>query len=117
MKRHCMIHGIALLALWSGAGSLSLHAQAHTSHKVLLEAELRPGQTLRYEIEAAGSFLPISDAIGAMLNPARGPCDYALASIVTLRPQPPNTEGNIPVEARYSETRVTSLRCSLFSEA
>jgi len=115
MKRLRLTHGIALLALWSSAGSLSLHAQVHSSHKVLLEAELKPGQTLRYEIEATGSFLPISDAVGAMLNPPRGPCDYALASIVTLHPQPPDKDGNIPVEARYSETRTTSVRCSLFS--
>lgn len=117
MKRHCIVHGIALLALWSAAGCIRLHAQTNAAHKVLLEAELKPGQTLRYEIEAAGSFLPISDAVGAMLNPRRGPCDYAFASIVTLRPQPPNIDGNIPVEARYSETRVTSVRCALFSEA
>jgi hypothetical protein len=83
----------------------------------LLQADLNPGQVLRYEVEAAGSFLPISDAVGAMLNPPRGPCDYALASIVMLRPQPQDKDGNIPVEARYSETHVTSLRCSLFSEA
>jgi hypothetical protein len=117
MKRYCISYGIALIALWVGAGSLSLHAQNRAPHKILLEAELKPGQTLRYEVEAAGAFLPISDAVGAMLNPPRGPCDYALASIVTLRPQSPDKDGNIPVEARYSETRVTSVRCSLFSEA
>jgi hypothetical protein len=117
MKRRWIIHGVALLALWSGAGRLSLHAQARAPHRVLLQADLNPGQVLRYEVEAAGSFLPISDAVGAMLNPPRGPCDYALASIVMLRPQPQDKDGNIPVEARYSETHVTSLRCSLFSEA
>src|SRR5450755_1783061 len=99
MKRHCIIYGIALLAVCAGAESLSLHAQNRAPHKILLEAELKAGQTLRYEVEAAGSFLPISDAIGAMLNPRRGPCDYALASIVTLRPQPPDKHGNTPVEA------------------
>lgn len=113
--RHYNIVGIAVLGLvCAGAPS---HAQSRPSHKILLEAELKPGQVLRYEIEAAGSFLPVSDALGAMLNPARGPCDYALAAIVTLRPQPPDKDGNTPVEARYSETRVTSVRCSLFSEA
>jgi hypothetical protein len=117
MKRRWIIHGVALLALWSGAGRLSLHAQNRAPQKIVLEAELKPGQVLRYEIEAAGSFLAISDAVGAMLNPPRGPCDYALASIVTLRPQSADKDGNIPVEARYSETRVTSVRCSLFSEA
>jgi hypothetical protein len=115
MMRHYNIVGIAVLGLvCAGAPS---HAQSRPSHKILLEAELKPGQVLRYEIEAAGSFLPVSDALGAMLNPARGPCDYALAAIVTLRPQPPDKDGNTPVEARYSETRVTSVRCSLFSEA
>jgi len=117
MKRHCIIYGIALLVLWAGTGRLSLQAQNRAPHKVMLEAELKPGQILRYEVEAAGSFLPISDAVGAMLNPPRGPCDYALASIVTLRSQSPDKDGNIPVEARYSETRMTSVRCSLFSEA
>jgi hypothetical protein len=116
MKRHCIIFGIALLT-FAGCARPSLHAQARAQHKIALEAELKPGQVLRYELEAAGSFLPISDAVGAMLNPPRGPCDYALAAIVTLRPQPPDKDGNIPVEARYSETRVTSVRCSLFSEA
>ena len=116
MKRHCIIFGTALLT-FAGCARPSLHAQARAQHKIALEAELKPGQVLRYELEAAGSFLPISDAVGAMLNPPRGPCDYALAAIVTLRPQPPDKDGNIPVEARYSETRVTSVRCSLFSEA
>jgi hypothetical protein len=98
------------------AGPTVAHAQSKTSqHKLLLQADLKPGEVLRYELEAAGSFLPIADASGANLFPARGPCDYAMAAIVTLRPQPADKDGNIPVEATYSDTRVTSVRCALFS--
>jgi hypothetical protein len=104
--------GLVCIGLTAG----SLHAQSKTSqHKLLLQAALKPGEVLRYELEAAGSFLPIADASGANLFPARGPCDYAMAAIVTLRPQPADKDGNIPVEATYSDTRVTSVRCALFS--
>ncbi len=85
--------------------------------KLLLQAEVKPGEVLRYELEAAGSFQPIADASGAILTPPRGPCDYALAAIVTLEPQSPDKDGNIPVQATYSKTRVTSVRCALFSAA
>jgi hypothetical protein len=118
MKRHLVIFGTASLALLFCAGAADMPAQSRPApHKILLEADLKPGEVLRYELEAAGSFLPIADASGAILTPPRGPCDYALAAIVTLRPQAPDKDGNIPVEARYSETRVTSVRCSLFSGA
>jgi hypothetical protein len=106
------------LALWSCAGTAVVRMRAQSpagEHKLLLRADLKPGEVLRYELEAAGSFLPITDASGAILTPARGPCDYALAAVVTLRPQAPDKDGNTPVEARYSETRVTSVRCALFS--
>jgi len=97
--------------------SLPLASGQSASSKILLEAEFKPGQTLRYELEAAGSFLPIADASGAILTPPRGPCDYTLHAIATLRPQPADTNGNTPVEATYSEVRVTSFRCGLFSAA
>jgi hypothetical protein len=106
------------LALWVCAGMavVRTHAQSRAGeHKLLLRANLKAGEVLRYELEAAGSFLPIADASGAILTPTRGPCDYALAAIVTLRPQAPDKDGNTPVEATYSETRVTSVRCALFS--
>jgi hypothetical protein len=118
MKRHLIIFGTVSLALFLGLGPASMHAQSRgNQHQILLEAQLQRGQILRYELEAAGSFLPIADSSGAMLNPPRGPCDYALAAIVTLRPQAADQNGNTPVEANYSETRVTSVRCSLFSAA
>ncbi len=111
------VTGLAL-ALCAGPAAVRVHAQARAAeHKVLLRADVKAGEVLRYELEAAGSFLPIADASGAILSPPRGPCDYALASIVTLRPQAPDKDGNTPVEARYSETRVTSVRCALFSAA
>ena len=109
--------GLALLLLCC-AGFQTEGAQeqsAPTAHKLLLRATVNPGEVLRYELEAAGSFLPIADASGAILSPPRGPCDYALAAIVTLRAQAPDKDGNIPVAASYSETRVTSTRCALFS--
>jgi hypothetical protein len=109
------VGGVMLLA---SAAVVPLCGQAvPAQHKVLLQAELKPGMVLRYELEAAASFVPVADASGAILTPPRGPCDYALSAIVTLRPQAADQDGNTPVEARYSETRVTSLRCALFSEA
>jgi hypothetical protein len=107
--------GLALL-FCAGPGVARMHAQSRTGqHKILLRADVKAGEVLRYELQAAGSFLPIADASGAILAPARGPCDYALTAVVTLRPQAPDKDGNTPVEARYSETRVTSVRCALFT--
>ena len=108
----------AMLRIGPAAGRLE--GQSHTTtapRKILLRADVKPGDVLRYELEAAASFLPIADASGANLFPPRGPCDYALAAIVTLRPQAADKDGNFPVEASYSEMRVTSVRCALFSPA
>ena len=112
-----VITGLALL-FCPGPAGVRMQAQSQGTparHNLLLSANLKPGEVLRYELEAAGSFLPIADASGAILSPPRGPCDYALAAIVTLRPQAPDKDGNIPVEAMYGQTRVTSVRCALFS--
>jgi hypothetical protein len=122
MKRQLSIFATAGLALTLGVGlaTLGLEAQSHAApapHKLLLQAEVKAGEVLRYELEAAASFLPIADASGANLFPPRGPCDYALAAIVTLRPQAADRDGNTPVEGRYSEMRVTSVRCALFTAA
>jgi hypothetical protein len=110
---------LALLFVFSaGLAAGRMQAQAPPApgwQKLLLRATVKPGDVLRYELEAAGSFLPIADASGAILSPPRGPCDYAMAAIVTLRAQVPDKDGNIPVEAVYSHTRVTSVRCALFS--
>jgi len=109
------VTGLALM-FCAGPAAVRAHAQPRAAeHKLSLRADLKAGEILRYELEAAGSFLPIADASGANLSPPRGPCDYALAAIVTLRPQAQDKDGNTPVEARYSETRVTSVRCALFS--
>src|SRR5579864_383287 len=108
--------GVMLLAAVETAATLCAQA-VPAQHKILLQAELKPGMVLRYELEAAASFVPVADASGAILTPPRGPCDYALSAIVTLRPQAADKDGNTPVEARYSETRVTSVRCALFSPA
>jgi hypothetical protein len=86
-----------------------------SGHKMVLRAVFRPGETLRYELEAAGSFLPVADASGAILTPPRGPCDYALSAIVTLRPEDADNHGNTPVEAIYSDIRVKSVRCEIFT--
>lgn len=121
MKRpFSVVATVTLALLFCGPSAVSQQAQsqaASAQHKILLRADLKPGEVVRYELEAAGSFLPIADASGAILTPPRGPCDYALAAIVTLRPQNPDKDGNTPVEARYTETRVTSVRCALFSPA
>jgi hypothetical protein len=120
MTRSPSISAKTFLALALCAGSASLHLRAQDAsqhHKVLLQADLKPGEVLRYELEAAGSFVPVADASGAILTPPRGLCEYALAAIVTLRPQGPDEDGNMPVEARYSETHVTSARCALFTNS
>jgi hypothetical protein len=117
--RSAVVNNVLVLLLGAGLAAVRLHAQSQPApeqRKILLQADLKAGVARRYELEAAASFLPIADASGAILTPPRGPCDYALASIVTLRPQEPDRDGNTPVEARYSETRVTSVRCALFSE-
>jgi len=117
MRRAVAVSAAVLLACACGRGG-RVEAQSRapkTQAKILLQAEIKPGEALRYELEAAAAFLPIANVSGANLSPARGPCDYAMSAIVTLRPEPPDKDGNIPVEARYSETRVTSVRCALFS--
>lgn len=119
MKNFASILGGGLALLICGLGFVPANAQSPASlqNKILLHADWKPSEVVRYELEAAGSFLPITNSSGAILAPPRGPCDYALAAIVTLRPQAPDKDGNIPVEARYSETRATSVRCALFAAA
>ena len=119
MKSFVSILGGGVVLLVCGLGFVPANAQLPTSaqNKILLHADWKPGEVVRYELEAAGSFLPITDSSGAILTPPRGPCDYALAAIVTLRPQAPDKDGNVPVEARYSESRATSVRCALFAAA
>jgi hypothetical protein len=109
--------GIVVLLCVGGARLEAQSRPVSAPHKILLQAEVKLGEVLRYELEAGASFLPIADASGAILTPVRGPCDYAMSAIVTLRPQAADKDGNTPVEARYSETRVTSVRCALFSPA
>jgi hypothetical protein len=108
--------GIAcfVILLCAGPATPWLGAQARTqsgSRPVELRAELKPGEVLRYELEASASFLPQADIRGAGVKQPWGPCDYSLAAIVTLRPRALDKDGNTPVEATYSETRVTSVRC------
>jgi len=119
MRRLQSIFVIVLAPVICAIFSSNLWAQTRPvpPAKLLLRADLKRGEVLRYELEAAGSFVPIADASGAILAPRRGPCDYSLTAIVTLHPQTPDRDGNIPVEAKYSETRITSVRCALFSAA
>ena len=121
MKQLLSIFATASLSLCVFAGpAVPVSAQSHPApppHKILLRADFQPGEVLRYELEAGASFLPTADASGANLFPPRGPCDYSLAAIVTLRPQASDKDGNTPVEARYSDIRVTSVRCAMLSAA
>src|ERR1700676_1571410 len=89
------------LTLCAAFANVHLHAQSamQPTHKLPLQAQVKPGETLRYELEAAGSFVPVADASGAILTPPRGLCEYSLAAIVTLRPLAPDNDANIPVEA------------------
>ena len=103
---------VALLCVVSATPRLRAQARTQSgSRPVELRAELKPGDVLRYELEASASFLPQADIRGAGVKQPWGPCDYSLAAIVTLRPQAVDKDGNTPVEATYSETRVTSVRC------
>ncbi|MFZ0958788.1 MAG: hypothetical protein WAN60_20790 [Candidatus Sulfotelmatobacter sp.] len=113
-----VLRGIALVGSLAVTGwaqdsgqRYSQAALASGSRPVLLRAELKPGDVLRYELEASASFLPQADVRGAGVKLPWGPCDYSLAAIVTLRPRAIDKDGNTPVEATYSETRVTSVRC------
>ncbi|MGA9977663.1 MAG: hypothetical protein WBQ08_03315 [Candidatus Sulfotelmatobacter sp.] len=103
---------VALLCVVSATPRLSAQARTQSGPSpVELRAELKPGDVLRYELEASASFLPQADVRGAGVKLPWGPCDYSLAAIVTLRPRALDKGGNTPVEATYSETRVTSVRC------
>jgi hypothetical protein len=103
---------VALLCAVSGIPRLGAQARTQSgSRPVELRAELKPGEVLRYELEASASFLPQADIRGAGVKQPWGPCDYSLAAIVTLRPRAVDKDGNTPVEATYSETRVASVRC------
>jgi hypothetical protein len=103
---------IALLCVGPAAPRLGAQARTQSSSRpVELRAELKAGDVLRYELEASASFLPQADIRGAGVKQPWGPCDYSLAAIVTLRPRAIDKDGNTPVEATYSETRVTSVRC------
>jgi len=120
MNRTTSILASTAIAVMQSAWPASSCARAQAaspSRAVSLRAEIKPGEVLRYELEGSASFLPQADAAGAAVTPARGPCDYSLAAIVTLRPQPVDKDGNTPVEAAYSEVRVTSVRCYPLSEA
>jgi len=103
---------VALLCAVSATPRLSAQPRTQSGPRAVeLRAELKPGDVLRYELEASASFLPQADIRGAGVKQPWGPCDYSLAAIVTLRPRAVDRDGNTPVEATYSETRVTSVRC------
>src|SRR5258708_19946878 len=106
MKRTlCIFVHTALAVMLCTPSVTRVDAQAASApHKLMLHADLKPGDVLRYELEAAGSFVPVADASGAILTPPRGLCEYALAAIVTLRPQDPDKDATIPSQPPYTET-------------
>jgi hypothetical protein len=113
-----LLAGIALVcglvvAAWAQSPGLTSSQSVAPlgTHPLALRAELNAGDVLRYELEASASFLPQADILSAGVKQPWGPCDYSLAAIVTLRPRAVDKDGNTPVEATYSETRVTSVRC------
>ena len=110
--RTAAVFGLAVGCAATAAGQAAREAGVPTSRAQLLRADLKPGEVLRYELEANASFLPQAEVAGAAVTPASGPCDYSLAAIVTLRPQPPDKNGNTPVEATYSDARVNSVKCA-----
>jgi hypothetical protein len=117
MAFNSMNAAVAALALLTAVRVGAQSRSASAEHKILLQAELKPGEVLRYELEAAGSFIPTADASGAILSPPRGPCDYLLSTIVTLTPLAADKDDNTPVEASYSDARIVSVLCALFSVA
>jgi hypothetical protein len=117
MQRSLRKFAVAAITLaMCATAAVCASTQATAPQPLPLRAELKPGEVLRYELEVSASFLPQADTPGAILNPPRGPCDYSLSAIVTLRPQPADKDGNTPVEATYSEGRVTSVRCAPLNE-
>jgi hypothetical protein len=77
---------------------------------VSLRSSLREGEVLHYELEASSSFLPRL-ATGYTTTPPMGPCQFALSSNLTLRVRSTDRNGDTPVEAEYTGTRLTNWQC------
>jgi hypothetical protein len=84
---------------------------AGTSVPVSLQGSWRPGEVLHYELEVGSSFLPRLSS-GYTVTPPIGPCQFTLSSNVTLRVRGTNENGNTPVEAAFTSTRLTNWECS-----
>ena len=84
---------------------------AATGMPVPLRSSVRAGEVLHYELEVSSSFLPHLTS-GYITTPPMGPCQFALFSNLTLRVGSRDGNGNTPVEAEYSGTRLTNWQCS-----
>src|SRR5258708_12349459 len=103
MKRTLSIFvntAVSLMLCASYATHLDAQA-ASAPHKLMLHADLKPGDFLRYELEAAGSFVPVADASGAILTPPRGLSESPLPATVTFPPQVPLQHAHIPLIPHY----------------
>jgi len=69
---------VGVLAFAASDGMAPLQKAAPANRAVLLRAELKSGQVVRYELEGSASFLPQSEA-GGDFTPSRAACDYSVA--------------------------------------
>lgn len=104
---------IVVLAVVSG---ICMAQRQPASSSSTLIANLHPGETLRYEIEANTSY---SAAVmpGFSTNLPLSPCQYAVSSNLTLTVGAIGADGNLPVDARFHSPVVTAWTCDQLKRA
>ncbi len=106
---------------WSRGAAVSLltllsWAATGQSIPASLSANLRTEDVLRYEIETNTSY-SFAVARGYNTNLPHGPCQYSVSAVLALTLGSIASDGNLPVQARYEEPRITSWRCSQDNQA
>jgi hypothetical protein len=100
----------AAAALFLLACACAWGQAARTGVPVSLRGSVRAGEVLHYELEVGSSFLPRLTT-GYTTSPPMGPCQFAISSNLTLRVGSRDRNGNTPVEAEYTGTRLTNWQC------
>jgi hypothetical protein len=81
-----------------------------------LLALLQPGEILRYEIEAQTSY-SVALMPGYSTNFPSGPCQYAIATTLSLHVGSPAESGNLPVTAEFSPPTISAWECRRLTRA
>jgi hypothetical protein len=81
-----------------------------------LLAKLDPGQTLRYEIEAQTSY-SVALMPGYSTKFPSGPCQYAIATTLSLAVGAPAGSGNLMVTAEFSPPTISAWECRRLTRA